>query len=117
MCSGKQTEEEKEIPQHSSDDPGDKYFHNRDIFIWKFATQWLKAKRINDECEGLWRIHDDLYDLTGWEKHHPGKTISISSRNDSIVLQEEEIGWISHVGRTALRHLRHTTSLVYQTVC
>ena len=76
MCSGKQTEEEKEIQQHRSDDPGDKYFHNRDIFIWKFATQWLKAKRINDECEGLWRIHDDLYDLTGWEKHHPGKTVS-----------------------------------------
>ena len=58
MCSGKKSEE-NEIQQHSSDDPGDKYFHNRDIFIWKFATQWLKAKRINDECEGLWRIHDD----------------------------------------------------------
>ena len=71
MCSGKQNEEHKIEP--TSNDPGDKYFHNRDIFIWKFATQWLKAKRINDECEGLWRIHDDLYDLTGWEKHHPGK--------------------------------------------
>jgi len=70
MCSGKQNEEHKIEP--TSNDPGDKYFHNRDIFIWKFATQWLKAKRINDECEGLWRIHDDLYDLTGWEKHHPG---------------------------------------------
>ena len=27
---------------------------------------------IDDDCEGLWRIHDDLYDLTNWEKNHPG---------------------------------------------
>ena len=59
-----------------TEDPGDKYFHNRDIFTWKFATQWLKAKRHEDDCEGLWRIHDDLYDLSGWEKHHPGDKIT-----------------------------------------
>ena len=56
-------------------DPGDQYFHKRDSFTWKFATQWLKAKRHEDDCEGLWRIHDDLYDLSGWEKHHPGDHI------------------------------------------
>ena len=54
-------------------DPGDKYFYNRDVFTWKFSTQWLAAKRVEDECGGLWRIHDDLYDLSGWEKHHPGE--------------------------------------------
>ena len=59
--------------QEVDKDPGDKYFYNRDVFIWKFATQWLKAKRIDDDCEGLWRIHDDLYDLSGWEQHHPGQ--------------------------------------------
>ena len=61
----------------ANDDPGDPYFHNRDTFIWKFSTQWLKAKRIEDDCEGLWRIHDDLYDLSGWEKNHPGSKITL----------------------------------------
>ena len=56
-----------------SEDPGDKYFYNRDVFTWKFSTQWLAAKRQEDDCGGLWRIQDDLYDLTGWEKHHPGE--------------------------------------------
>ena len=56
-----------------SQDPGDKYFYNRDVFTWKFSTQWLAAKRLEDDCGGLWRIHDDLYDLTGWAKHHPGE--------------------------------------------
>ena len=56
-----------------SSDPGDKYFYNRDVFTWKFSTQWLAAKRQEDDCDGLWRIHDDLYDLSGWEKHHPGE--------------------------------------------
>ena len=70
---GPGAEEDKEFTEAMGvGDPGDKYFHNRDLFIWKFATQWLKAKRIDDDCDGLWRIHDDLYDLTGWEKHHPG---------------------------------------------
>ena len=62
-----------------NDDPGDLYFYNRDSFLWKFATQWLKAKRIDDDCEGLWRIHDDLYDLSGWEKNHPGSKIPLLS--------------------------------------
>ena len=55
-----------------TEDPGEKYFYNRDVFTWKFSTQWLTAKRQQDDCGGLWRIHDDLYDLSGWEKHHPG---------------------------------------------
>ena len=55
-------------------DPGDQCPTHRDDFLWKSGTQWLKAKVIDDDCEGLWRIHDDLYDLTGWEKHHPGRS-------------------------------------------
>merc|ERR1719419_22083 len=53
-------------------DPGDKYPSHRDDFVWKPATQWLRAKRLDDECDGLWRIHDDLYDLSSFEKSHPG---------------------------------------------
>ena len=78
MCSEKERESSDQSAMAASDtknrtdDPGDLYFHKRDSFSWKFATQWLKAKRIEDDCDGLWRIHDDLYDLSGWEKNHPG---------------------------------------------
>lgn len=78
MCSGKERESSDQgtmkaaDSKNRNDDPGDLYFHNRDTFSWKFATQWLKAKRIEDDCEGFWRIHDDLYDLSGWETIHPG---------------------------------------------
>ncbi|CAG9857308.1 unnamed protein product [Phyllotreta striolata] len=33
---------------------------------------WLEEKRELDGAEGLWRIHDDLYDLTGFVERHPG---------------------------------------------
>eukprot|EP00092_Neocalanus_flemingeri_P028442 GFUD01030884.1.p1 GENE.GFUD01030884.1~~GFUD01030884.1.p1 ORF type:complete len:449 (+),score=81.39 GFUD01030884.1:29-1348(+) len=55
-----------------TEDPGDCYPTHRDEFTWKSGTQWLRAKVIDDDCEGFWRIHNDLYDLSGWEKNHPG---------------------------------------------
>ncbi|XP_041970884.1 cytochrome b5-related protein-like [Aricia agestis] len=33
---------------------------------------WLKGKRMHDGAEGLWRVHDKLYDLTDFVKSHPG---------------------------------------------
>ncbi|CAH0725209.1 unnamed protein product, partial [Brenthis ino] len=36
--------------------------------------QWISAKRIQDGAEGLWRIHDDIYDLTDFISSHPGGT-------------------------------------------
>lgn len=36
------------------------------------VTQWLKGKRRDDDAEGLWRIHDSLYDLTEFIECHPG---------------------------------------------
>ncbi|XP_053603768.1 cytochrome b5-related protein-like isoform X2 [Plodia interpunctella] len=38
----------------------------------KLAQQWLKGKRLQDGAEGLWRIHDNLYDLTPFIEKHPG---------------------------------------------
>lgn len=34
------------------------------------ASGWLAAKRVDDRTDGLWRIHDNLYDLTSFQ--HPG---------------------------------------------
>lgn len=35
---------------------------------WK----WLKGRRADDNAEGLWRVHDKLYDLKEFKKTHPG---------------------------------------------
>lgn len=34
--------------------------------------RWLEGKRIDDNAEGLWRVHDKLYDLTSFVEKHPG---------------------------------------------
>ncbi|CAH2000609.1 unnamed protein product [Acanthoscelides obtectus] len=33
---------------------------------------WLESKRIDDGAEGLWRIHDQLYDFSDFVHDHPG---------------------------------------------
>lgn len=33
---------------------------------------WLEGKRSVDRAEGLWRIHDGLYDLENFIDKHPG---------------------------------------------
>lgn len=33
---------------------------------------WLEDKQDTDGAEGLWRIHDALYDLTDFVQKHPG---------------------------------------------
>lgn len=33
---------------------------------------WLKDKNLTDGAEGLWRIHDKLYDVSSFIKSHPG---------------------------------------------
>ena len=60
--------------------PADTPFTNRDVFSWKNSTGWLEAKRRDDACAGLWRIHDSLYDLTSFAATHPGGTDWIGSK-------------------------------------
>jgi Cytochrome b5-like Heme/Steroid binding domain len=35
---------------------------------WKY----MQGRRKDDEAEGLWRVHDKLYDLTDFIDRHPG---------------------------------------------
>ena len=37
-----------------------------------YNFSWLAGKRIDDNAEGLWRVHDKLYDLTDFVQRHPG---------------------------------------------
>lgn len=52
------------------------YPSNRDGIFTKAAKPWLDGKRLDDNIGGkgssLWRIHDGLYDLSGFIKSHPG---------------------------------------------
>lgn len=48
-----------------------KYPSFRDGAI-KGCKRWLDGKRLDDNAEGLWRIHDKLYDLTDFIDRHPG---------------------------------------------
>ncbi|GBP19624.1 Cytochrome b5-related protein [Eumeta japonica] len=38
----------------------------------KTPQQWIEGKRQQDGAEGLWRVHDGLYDLTEFINSHPG---------------------------------------------
>lgn len=40
--------------------------------ILQSGEEWLEQKKLVDGAEGLWRIHDDLYDFTDFIKRHPG---------------------------------------------
>ncbi|KAF2892875.1 hypothetical protein ILUMI_13292 [Ignelater luminosus] len=48
-----------------------KYPRNRDT-SWKTGDNWLDDKRNDDGAEGLWRVHNKLYDLTDFINKHPG---------------------------------------------
>jgi hypothetical protein len=50
---------------------GIKYPSHRDEPL-KTGLRWLKGKRADDGAEGLWRIHDKLYDLNEFIQKHPG---------------------------------------------
>lgn len=38
----------------------------------KLFDRWMQSKQLDDNAEGLWRVHDTLYDLTDFVNLHPG---------------------------------------------
>lgn len=52
-------------PLHRDEDP-------------RTAQQWMKSKKLQDGAEDLWRIHDELYDLSEFISKHPGGSQWIS---------------------------------------
>lgn len=48
-----------------------KYPTYRDNLI-RGTYSWLDGKRLDDDAEGLWRIHNGLYDLSSFISNHPG---------------------------------------------
>ncbi|XP_053603855.1 cytochrome b5-related protein-like [Plodia interpunctella] len=48
-----------------------KYPSLRDELI-RDPLNWLQGKAMDDGAEGLWRVHDKLYDFSDFMKKHPG---------------------------------------------
>lgn len=79
----------------------EKYPTYRDDQI-NWCWKWLAGRRKDDNAEGLWRVHDKLYDLTDFIDKHPGgrdwltitKVSGLSRREmsniSSILLQYRE---------------------------
>lgn len=40
--------------------------------VFRSCKRWLDGRRLDDNAEGLWRVHDKLYDLTDFVQRHPG---------------------------------------------
>lgn len=48
-----------------------KYPSFRDETI-KGCWRWLEGRREDDNAEGLWRVHNKLYNLKDFSENHPG---------------------------------------------
>ncbi|KAK6621298.1 hypothetical protein RUM43_011604 [Polyplax serrata] len=68
--------------------------------VWRegryFGTvdDWLEKKKKEDGAEGLWRIHDNLYDLTTWMKKHPGGSHWLEYTKGTDITEAFEINHI-----------------------
>lgn len=43
-----------------------------DLWVLILFHSWLDGRREDDNAEGLWRIHDSLYDFSDFIQRHPG---------------------------------------------
>ncbi|XP_045534899.1 cytochrome b5-related protein [Papilio machaon] len=68
----------------------------------KTAYQWLKGKHQLDGAEGLWRIHDSLYDLTDLISSHPGGPQWISITKGTDITEAFETHHLLGVAETLL---------------
>lgn len=59
------------------------------------TKRWLDGKRLDDNAEGLWRIHDKLYDLKDFVKRHPGGSEWLEVTKGVDITEQFEIHHIS----------------------
>ncbi|XP_037978503.2 cytochrome b5-related protein [Plutella xylostella] len=52
--------------------------------------QWLRGKQQQDGAEGLWRVHDGLYDLSEFVGLHPGGDLWIQSTKGTDITEAFE---------------------------
>lgn len=52
---------------------------------------WLEGRRLDSGAEGLWRVHDKLYDLTDFISKHPGGKEWIELTQVEVIKLKQEI--------------------------
>lgn len=63
------------------------------------VAEWLTSKRRDDGAEGLWRVHDTLYDLTSFAHKHPGGAFWLVTTRGTDITEAVEV----HVGQTKVK--------------
>ncbi|XP_055547327.1 cytochrome b5-related protein-like [Wyeomyia smithii] len=69
---------------------------------FKTVYRWLDYKRLEDGAEGLWRIHDTLYDLTQFIDRHPGGAEWLQMTKGTDITEAFETHHISNVAEMFL---------------
>ncbi|CAB0032075.1 unnamed protein product [Trichogramma brassicae] len=70
--------------------PGMRYPSGRDHFL-KTAWGFLEGRRQDDGAEGLWRVHDGLYDLESFAASHPGGAEWIAMTKGTDITEAFEV--------------------------
>ncbi|KAK4873788.1 hypothetical protein RN001_013148 [Aquatica leii] len=66
---------------------------------------WLKNKRDTDDLNGLWRVHDSIYDLTNFIQWHPGGQFWLEATKGTDITEAFEIHHIkSKKSEDVLKH-------------
>ncbi|KAB0794189.1 hypothetical protein PPYR_13809 [Photinus pyralis] len=66
------------------------------------AATWLAGKREDDNAEGLWRVHDNLYDLNEFVKDHPGGSTWLELTKGTDVTELFETHHLSDIAEKLL---------------
>ncbi|XP_063225470.1 cytochrome b5-related protein-like [Bacillus rossius redtenbacheri] len=84
--------------------------------LWKYPSfrneslisgqLWLQGKREDDGAEGLWRVHDDLYDLSGWLDQHPGGAMWLQLTKGTDITEAFESHHVSELPEKMLGGFR-----------
>jgi len=79
-----------------------KYPTNRDGDFIKGCKKWLDGRRIDDGAEGLWRIHDKLYDFKDFIARHPGGSQWLEVTEGIDITEQFESHHISKLAESLL---------------
>lgn len=82
-------------PDHKVSYPELKYPSIR-IMKKPLPDMWIKGKQLDDNAEGLWRVHDKLYDLTQFIDNHPGGKFWLETSKGTDITEAFESHHISN---------------------
>lgn len=70
----------------------------------KHPVQWLQGKAMDDGAEGLWRIHNKIYDLTEFIYKHPGGEDWLELTKGTDITEAFECHHLTSIAPKLLEH-------------